>query len=280
MRITLIPAVMAFCLWACLALPGIACAKVVQAEHVTVLGDNDTRAQARRVCLLEAKRKLLEQAGTYIEASTEVDRFAVTRDEVRTFASAILAVDIEEETYFVTNEGQFAVRMRVKADVDPIEIRRRLERAVAEPDTWQRMNARARRVRSLEDEALDLQRRMDQGEDPELEHLRAQARIFRSLDEIEEEGAEIMAGVDRVTQLARTVAVKGMTPDEVERLLGEPRSVKVNRSGSSVYECRNYGLWLVFRDGLLACKRTALRYQQRYGGDCHCAGIVGEVFTQ
>ena len=264
-----------------LALPGIARAEVVEAEHVTVLGDNDTRAQARRVCLLEAKRRLLEQAGTYIEASTEVDRFAVTRDEVRTFASAILAVDIVEERYFVTAEGQYAVRMKVRADIDPVDIRRRLERAVADPDTWRRMNARARRVRSLEDEALDLQRRMGPDDDPDLANRLAQARIFRSLEEIEEEGREIMAEVDRVSELAEKVAVKGMTPAEVERLLGPPRAVKANRAGSVAYECRNYGrMWLVFRDGLLACKRTRLRYQSRYGGDCHCAGMVGEVFTE
>lgn len=262
-----------------LALPGLAQAEVVEAEHVTVLGDNDTRAQARRVCLLEAKRKLLEQAGTYIEARTDVDSFAVTRDEVRTFASAVLAVEVIREEYFVTAEGQFAVRMRVRSDIDPDDMRRRMERASADPDTWRRMNARARRVQSLEDEALALQRRLGEGEDPDL--AQAQARIFRSLEEIEEEGAEIMASVDRVTELAAKVAVKGMTPDEVERLLGPPRSVKRNTAGSAAYECRNYGrLWLVFRDGLLACKRSSLRYQQRYGGDCHCAGIVGEVFTQ
>ena len=87
--------------------------------------------------------------------------------------------------------------------------------------------------------------------------------------------------MDRVSELARTVAVKGMTPDEVERLLGPPRAVKANAADSTVFECRNYGdLWLVFRDGLLDCKRTKLRHQQRYGGDCHCSGVVDEVFTQ
>ena len=143
------------------------------------------------------------------------------------------------------------------------------------------MNARARRVRSLEDEALALQRRMGRDEDPDLADRRAQARIFRSLEEIRAEGDEIMAEVDRVSDLAATVAVKGMTPGEVERLLGKPRAVKANSAGTTAYECRNYGrLWLVFRDGLLACKRTNLRSQQRYGGDCHCAGVIGEVFTQ
>ena len=139
MRTAILTAVSAIVLSLSLACPALA--KMVEAENLTVLGDNDTRAQARRVCLLEAKRKLLEQAGTYIEAQTEVDRFAVTRDEVRTFASAILAVDVVEERYLVTAEGQFAVRMKVRADIDSDDIRQRLERAVADPDGWRRMNA-------------------------------------------------------------------------------------------------------------------------------------------
>ncbi len=36
------------------------------------MGDNDTRTDAKRLALLDAKRLALEQAGTYIESITEV----------------------------------------------------------------------------------------------------------------------------------------------------------------------------------------------------------------
>ena len=37
------------------------------ATHTYILGDHDSKDDARQRCLLEAKRKILEQAGVYIE---------------------------------------------------------------------------------------------------------------------------------------------------------------------------------------------------------------------
>ena len=59
-------------------------------EHTYVMGDNDSKSEARRLCYLEAKRKLLEKAGTYMEVFSETADFRLTRDEIASFSGAVL----------------------------------------------------------------------------------------------------------------------------------------------------------------------------------------------
>ena len=56
--------------------------EVIYANHKSVMGDNDSKNDVRRMCFLEAKRKVLEKAGTYIESQTEVMNLHLTRDEI------------------------------------------------------------------------------------------------------------------------------------------------------------------------------------------------------
>ena len=53
-------------------LPPVAFAEVqtFTATHTYILGDHDSKDDARQRCLLEAKRKILEQAGVYLESDT------------------------------------------------------------------------------------------------------------------------------------------------------------------------------------------------------------------
>ena len=77
------------------------------------MGDNDTKNDAKRICFLEAKRLCIEKAGTYIESNSKVINGKLTRDEIRTYAAAILKVEIvSEETKFIGENA--AILMTVK----------------------------------------------------------------------------------------------------------------------------------------------------------------------
>lgn len=56
------------------------------------MGDNDTRADAKRLALLDAKRLALEQAGTYLESLTEAKNLQVSGDELRAYTAGIVEV--------------------------------------------------------------------------------------------------------------------------------------------------------------------------------------------
>ena len=71
-------------LLAALALPTVAFAttQTITASHTYVMGDNDSRNDARHLCFLEAKRKVLEQVGTFIQSSSEVRDLQLTKDQI------------------------------------------------------------------------------------------------------------------------------------------------------------------------------------------------------
>jgi len=243
--------------------------RVLDAEHTYVLGENDTRAEARRICLLEAKRKLVEQVGTWVQSRTEVSNLALTDDQISTFSSAFVQVETATEQFFMSGEA-FAVRVQVRAKVDPDAVAPRLVEYASRPDGRLKLSRLSQRSQALRSEALAPA--SDDG---------SRHRALRSLEELEAEKAQMAAETERLGQAAKVVVSAGMTMDEVQSLLGPPRVKKLNEATAAQYACHNYGrIWVVFKDGLVACTRTRLTYRQNYGGDCHCAGQASEVFFQ
>src|SRR5262249_31422480 len=48
------------------------------------MGDNETRANAKLLALADAKRLIVEQAGTYLSSVTEVQLSSLAKDDIRT----------------------------------------------------------------------------------------------------------------------------------------------------------------------------------------------------
>jgi len=69
------------------------------ATHTYVMGDSETRNQAREQCLLEAKRTLLEKVGAYTQITSKTEDFVLTEDEVRTFAAGFLQTEVVSEQW-------------------------------------------------------------------------------------------------------------------------------------------------------------------------------------
>src|ERR1041385_1086997 len=91
----------AIILLAALVIPTIAIAgtHTITTTHTYVMGDNDSRNDARRLCFLEAKRKVLEQAGTLIQSSSEVINLQLTKDQMTSYSAAIVSVETLDETF-------------------------------------------------------------------------------------------------------------------------------------------------------------------------------------
>jgi hypothetical protein len=254
--------------------------RTITAEHTCVLGDNESKAQGRKICYLEAKRKILEKAGTIVVADTEIRDMQVARDVVRTYAAAKMRIKVVEEEFFVRGEN-FAVRTVLSAEVDMRDFDTTLEMMRESPGDASAARERALRMRRLEDRALDLREKIAAEDGPDaVAYLSEQQQIFRTLEEIEALSDAITADMQRTGRLARQYVKRGMTEGEVISLLGKPRAAKENDNMPSTWRCLNYGeVWVVFRNGLVECMRDELRYEKRYGSDCHCAGFAGEVFT-
>jgi len=114
-----------------LILPPVAFAEVqtFTATHTYILGDRDSKEDARQRCLLETKRKILEQAGVYIESASEVKNFELTKDTITSFAAAVMHVKDSKENFGFEN-GHMTLMLTIKADVDLEEVHKQLAAGV------------------------------------------------------------------------------------------------------------------------------------------------------
>ncbi len=90
------------------------------------MGDNDTRTDAKRLALLDAKRLALEKTGTYLEGVTEVKNLQVTKDEIRTYTAGVVEV-VEQETRSAMEGETTVVRVDVTVKIDPAAVARQIE---------------------------------------------------------------------------------------------------------------------------------------------------------
>ena len=90
------------------------------------MGDNDTRADAKRLALMDAKRLALEQVGSYLEGVTEVKNLQVSRDEMRSYTAGI--VEVTEQATRSTLEGETTVvRVDVTTKIDTGVLARQID---------------------------------------------------------------------------------------------------------------------------------------------------------
>ncbi len=142
--------------------------EIIEADGVYAMGDNDSPKIARDAARAEAMRAATERAGVYIESTTEVRDYALTRDEIRTVAAAVLRVLHEEVTpELIGDAWRYRVHLVCAVDTEGIDLaalaqnKAELARLQAERDALQRANddllARYERANPTEKPALGAQ---------------------------------------------------------------------------------------------------------------------------
>lgn len=100
--------------------PSIVLAKPYEVETTGeyVMGDQDTKVDARRIALEHAKLLAVEQIGTYLESETTVKNGQVTKDEIRTYASAIVKTTVLSENISLLENKTTIFQLKIRASVD------------------------------------------------------------------------------------------------------------------------------------------------------------------
>ncbi len=125
--------------------------------HTYILGDHDSKDDARQRCLLEAKRKILEQAGVYIESASEVLNFDLTKDKIISFAAAVMQVkDTKEEVSF--QQGHMTMTLKLTAQVDLEEVRKQLAARQVDAGVREDVAVQKERMKRLEAQLEAIQR--------------------------------------------------------------------------------------------------------------------------
>jgi len=93
--------------------------RIVESESTYIMGDNDSKVDARRIATQEAKRKALELAGTYVESLTQVKNYQLTKDEIKSYTAGVLETDVvSEQMRGTTEHPEIYIKTRCKIDTD------------------------------------------------------------------------------------------------------------------------------------------------------------------
>ena len=110
----------------CIVSPSWAEIRTIAATGEYRMGDNDTRTDAKRLALQDAKRLALEMAGTYLESITEVKNFQLGRDELRAYTAGIVEVT-EQQTRSMMEGETTVVRVVVTCRIDSDVMARQID---------------------------------------------------------------------------------------------------------------------------------------------------------
>lgn len=217
--------------------------KTIEESCEYVMGDNDTKLDAKRLCLIEGKRKILEKVGTYIESDTTVRNFSLTQDEIKTYATGLIKTVIVSEQ--MTFNGQNTVmHMNIKADVDTSIFEAKMMEIHKDKKLSAKYSKMAEDYKKIERQIRELQNKLKMDSDSASV---AKARIkrekaFSQLSALE----KVKENIKQKTSLAVQNVEIGMTEKEVISLVGAPRSK------SFPYDHLNYGnIWVIMKDGIV-----------------------------
>ncbi len=198
--------------------------KTIYASHKYIMGDNDSKNDARKMCFIEAKRKALEMAGTYIKSNTEIKNLQLTKDEITIYSSALLKVETVKEKWKFIGEN-LAVFLTVKAEVDTGYIEGQLSKIKKDSSVQKRITNKQRQLQKLERTVVELQKQLRSVDSTKAATLRKERNVtFKQIDELQELKIAIVTKIKAKTKKVMKSIELGMTTSEVKSLVGEPRS--------------------------------------------------------
>jgi hypothetical protein len=197
--------------------------KKITVQHTYKMGDNDSRNEARRICFLEAKRSVLEQAGSYIESRTEIRNFQLSKDEVSAYSAALLKVETVNE-----NWGNMSVTMTVSALVDTDYIEKQLAKIKKDTSVQNEMKSQQEKIRELERTVASMQKQLQSADAMEAGPLRKERNIvIKQIDTLEAKKIEIVEMIHKKARNAKQYITTSMTKKDVTALLGDPDGTDV-----------------------------------------------------
>ena len=84
-------------------------------EYTYQASDEDSKNSSRTIALREVKRLLLEELGTYLESTTEVKNFKLTKDQIVTLTAGIVQTELIEEKWNTENL-KYWLKAKITAD--------------------------------------------------------------------------------------------------------------------------------------------------------------------
>lgn len=93
-----------------------------EASYTYTMGDNDTKLDARKNALEQAKRIALEKAGSFLDSSSIVEDGMLSSEIIQSFSSSSMKTNIIKEEYtFNGNSPIFEIVIEATVDMDMLK---------------------------------------------------------------------------------------------------------------------------------------------------------------
>ena len=269
-------------------------------EYYYQAGESDSKITSRTKALTEVKRRLLEEIGVYLESYinySEVqneDRISnqFLKKEIEQISAGITETSILEENwtgveYYIKANRSIEHR---KASVVVDSLNMLLTEANTSIKAKEAEITSLRRSLENEQEKLRQQEENLQRLNNELSGLKSRySQIAKQEQAVQSEIDRIRRAFDQSTSKASQVLI-GMNDEDVVRLCGQPRSIKMISSMAAldVYDAWNYGdITIIFDqtgceyDSNLGLVIKGIRTDElnRYGID-RCQNILGTLYSE
>jgi hypothetical protein len=225
--------------------PSTASAKtdIVSCEYTYVLGDNDTKHDARKIAFIEAKRRCAEQIRALLTSETVVSSSDLTKDEIRAYFLSFMKTQQVSESFLLSGDG-IAVLVKLNALYDSDLMKTRLKELLNDRGKSQEFKRSQEQILTLEQQVVNLQRQLSRAI-PDEQIIRLREERNGALSQYEATIGNLETFDAKPPQYARC----GMTMKEVRSVLGAPRKTKNVIDGTEMW---NYGeKWLVFEQGVV-----------------------------
>lgn len=147
------------CIVLLFAVPAGAEIRVIEADSTYVLGDNDSKVDARRIATQEAQRKALELSGTFLASITQVKEYKLTKDEVTAYTAGVVQTEIvADESRGTLDHPVHYIKARCTVDTDVLL--RQIDRYRENQELREQVETAAREREALRKERDALQQQL------------------------------------------------------------------------------------------------------------------------
>ena len=95
---------------------------VIEIEQSYILGDSDTKIDARNIALQQAKQKAAEMAGSYVESERIIENDTIKYENIRTISTALMQTKVKDEVLSVNDLGQVQITLTAITSLDKSSI--------------------------------------------------------------------------------------------------------------------------------------------------------------
>lgn len=184
----------------------------VESNGEYVMGDSDTKVEARKIALEHAKRLALEKIGTYLESETVVKSGQLTKDEIKVYTSGIIQTTVLSENMSLLEGKTTVFQISIRANVDTALLEKKIKEIVADTKRKNQIDSlQAENIKLLREvESLSVQLKSDKAS--EYSGLRQKRESL--LEKLEKNHNSIRVAFEKGTLL--NLALK--SKDELEEL--------------------------------------------------------------